>query len=102
MVPSWLYLFSEFTPEALLFEALIIFLLCAIYAAFWILRKRRFGVVETQLPAGPVKEYLNELIFNAEQLRAQLFGLLAQTQTPQNKGLLNSLSSLAASAMPID
>jgi hypothetical protein len=73
---SWIYLFAKFTPEALLFEAFAIFLLCCGYTAFWVLRKRRFGSVEDELPSGPVRVYLNELIANAEQLRLQLFGLL--------------------------
>lgn len=35
------------------------------------------------MPSGPVKVYLNELIYNAEQIRAQLFGLLGQNSPPQ-------------------
>jgi predicted nucleic acid-binding Zn-ribbon protein len=74
---SWVYIFSKFTNEALLLEGLGICILCAAYAAFWVLRKRRMGVIQTAVPSGVVKTYLNELIFDAEQLRAQLFGLLA-------------------------
>jgi hypothetical protein len=77
---SWVYVFSRFTPEALLFEALIISLLCASYAAFWVLRKRKLGVLRNmgaEAPAGVVKAVLTELIFDAEQLHAQLFGLIA-------------------------
>lgn len=74
---NWVYLFSKFTGEALLFQALAIFLLLGGYAAFWILRKRRIGVVKETIPTGVVKDYLNVLIADAEQLRAQLFGLLA-------------------------
>ena len=73
---AWLYVFSKFTPEALLFESLFIFMLCAGYAAFWILRKRRLGSVHEVVPVGVIKGYLNEWIGDAEQLRAQLFGLL--------------------------
>jgi hypothetical protein len=73
---SWVHLFSNFTQEALLFEALAICLLSAGYCAFWVLRKRRLGSIESQVPAGVVKIYLNELIQDAEQMRAQLFGLL--------------------------
>ena len=76
---SWVYIFSKFTTEALLFESLLIFLLCCGYAAFWVLRKRRYGSIDTDLPSGPVKSYLNELISNTEQLRLQLFGLLASS-----------------------
>lgn len=78
---SWVYLFSKFTSEALLFEAGIIFLLSLGYAAFWILRKRKLGVIENTVPRGVVKDYLNELIGDAEELRAQLFGLLAARGT---------------------
>src|SRR4051794_22154445 len=74
---SWIYVFAQFTPEALLFEALVIFFLICGYTTFWVLKKRRYGVIESALPAGPVKSYLNELIGNAEQLRIQLFGLLS-------------------------
>ena len=77
---SWIYIFSRFTQEALLFEALAIFTLCAGYAAFWVLRKRKLGVLRNTgiaAPANVVKGVLNELIFDAEQLRTQLFGLLA-------------------------
>ena len=78
---SWLYIYSQFTSEALLFESLIIFLILCAYLAFWILRKRRYGSVDTELPVGPVKSYLNELISQTEQLRAQLFGLFSSTDT---------------------
>jgi len=78
----WVFLFSRFSSEALLFEALVIFTLLAVYAAFFVLRKRRFGSVKTQIPAGVVKAYLNELIGDAESLRAQLFGLLYSAGVP--------------------
>lgn len=77
---SWVYVFSRFTQEALLFEALAIGLICAAYAAFWVLRKRKLGVLRNmnaEAPAGVVKAVLSELIFDAEQLHAQLFGLVA-------------------------
>lgn len=95
---SWVYFFSRFTPEALLFEALLIFILLSAYAAFWILRKRRYGVVEHEMPAGPVRVYLNELINNAEQLRAQLFGLIAHSEG-SHADLTRSISA-ALQGMP--
>lgn len=76
---SWIYLFSKFTQEALLFEALFIAFLCASYAAFWVLRKRKYGVLGPDTPAYAVKSYLNQLIGDAEVMRVQLFGLLAGT-----------------------
>jgi hypothetical protein len=74
---SWIYILSKFTPEALLFEALLICVLVSSYAAFWVLRKRRFGAVDNEVPASVVKVYLNELIGEAEDMRTQLFGLLS-------------------------
>jgi len=73
---SIIHLLSQFTPEALLLEAALFFLLLAGYAAFWILSKRRLGVIQTAVPSGVIKIYLNELIEDAERLRAQLFGIL--------------------------
>lgn len=96
---TWVYIFSQFTAEALLFEALIILLLCLGYALFWVLRKRRYGVIDTSLPAGPVKTYLTELIINAEQLRQQLFGLLGGKELAQlTGGVLGKASTDAALA----
>lgn len=71
---SWVYVFSQFTPEALLFEILLISILIAGYAAFWVLHKRKYGAAEDA--PGVVKGYLNELIRDAEKIRMQLFGLL--------------------------
>ncbi len=73
---SLIHLLSQFTPEALLLEGALFFLLVAGYAAFWILSKRRLGVIQTAVPSGVIKIYLNELIEDAERLRAQLFGIL--------------------------
>jgi hypothetical protein len=95
---SWIYLFSQFTPEALVLELALIFILCGGYAVFWILRKRKFGVVDKVLPSGPVKAYLNELIGNADHLRTQLFGLLSenteQSALSNNSDLGKILSNL--------
>lgn len=96
---SWIYLFSKFTAEALLFEALIIFLLCCGYSAFWVLRKRRYGVIDSSIPAGPVKTYLNELIANAEAIRLQLFGLLAG-KDPNNPNLYKVVMPTSAGPDP--
>lgn len=82
MSSSWVYLFSQFTPEALVFEGLLICALAAGYSAFWLLRKRRHGVIRTDVPAGVVKDYLLSLIQEAEFIRMQLFGLLQQGGAP--------------------
>ncbi len=80
---SWIYIFSQFTPEALVLELGVIFILCGGYAVFWILRKRKFGVANKVLPSGPVKAYLTELIGHADLLKSQLFGIMA-TDDPEN------------------
>ncbi|OFY98742.1 MAG: hypothetical protein A2Z97_08680 [Bdellovibrionales bacterium GWB1_52_6] len=74
---SWVYVFSRFTPEALLFEILLISILIAGYAAFWVLYKRKYGAASAD---GVVKTYMNELIRDAEKLRAQLFGMINGTE----------------------
>lgn len=83
---SWVRLFSQFTQEALFFEAGLIALLLVGYTAFWILRKRRLGVAKPDLPASVVKSYLGELITDAHEVRAQLFGLLSEAgvQVPRS------------------
>lgn len=97
---SWVYLFSRFTPEALLVEALAICGLTAWYAAYWVLRKRRLGVIQTAVPASVVKHHLNELIAEAERLRAQLFGLLTSGSTPAEIAELRAaMKNLAPAAV---
>lgn len=73
---SLVFLFSKFTTEALFIEAALICLLCIGYATFWILNKRKYGVIDQDVPGGVVKDYLAHLIVDAEQLKVQLFGLL--------------------------
>ena len=54
---SWVYVFSRFTPEALLFEILLISILIAGYAGFWILHKRKYGAASAD---GVVKSYMKK------------------------------------------
>ncbi|MBU6374682.1 MAG: hypothetical protein KGQ59_01685 [Bdellovibrionales bacterium] len=87
---SWVHLFSKFTAEALLLEAALICLLIGGFFTYTVLRKRRTGSQEEAVPSSVVKVYLNELITDAEQMRAQLFGLLQSsgimTPSPENSG----------------
>lgn len=112
---SWVHVFSKFTPEALLFEALLICVLCAGYAGFWVLRKRRYGVMGKDHPNYAVKSYLSQLILDAEQMRIQLFGLLAGTGFDPNlmaqmrgaqlgaaQAPSGTLSAVSASALAAD
>ena len=98
---SWVHVFSSFTPEALLFEALLISILMAGYAVFWVLRKRRLGSVDQVVPTGVVKIYLNDLILDAERMRAQLFGLLSGTEGArlQNQGQMQGMTPQQMAAL---
>ncbi|MBI4924341.1 MAG: hypothetical protein HY843_00325 [Bdellovibrio sp.] len=73
-INAWVYLFSRFTAELILFESLIIFALLAFYSGYWILVKRRMGLSSSLIPAEVVKHYLGDLIINAEGVKTQLFG----------------------------
>ncbi len=75
-VTSWVHLFSKFSSEALLFEAFLVCAGIALYAAWYIFKKRRELAAEEQIPGSVVKVYLNELITEAEQMRGQLYALL--------------------------
>lgn len=75
---AWVYLFSKFTHEALLFEALAIFLGLFGYAVFYLIRKRKYGVAGKEVPTNVMKVYLAQLMGDAEEIRNQLFGLLGK------------------------
>lgn len=94
---SWIHIFSKFTQEALLFETFVIFTLGVAYTAFWIIKKRRFGVSPNVIPSGMVKHYLGELIHDAQSLRTQLFGLLGQTGVGGSEKLSVTLAAGSAS-----
>ncbi|MBI2711311.1 MAG: hypothetical protein HYX41_00405 [Bdellovibrio sp.] len=100
-----IYLLAEFSYEFLLFIALAILTLICVYTGIWIITKRRYGVVDTQLPSGPVKAYLNAMIYDAEQLRAQLFGILGAALPPDRVQFSTPIVVQAAapvSASPVD
>jgi hypothetical protein len=99
---SWVYIFSKFTPEALLFEGLIICVLCSGYAAFWVLKKRRLGVAQTAVPASVVKTYLTALINDAEQMRSQLFGLLKSAGVAMPSAMINQAIQAEALAAAME
>ncbi len=75
---AWVYLFSKFTHEALLFEALAICLGIFGYAIFYLIRKRKYGVAGKDVPSNIVRVYLGQLMADAEEIRTQLFGLLGK------------------------
>jgi hypothetical protein len=75
---SWVYLFSKFTHEAMLFQALAICLGIFGYAVFYLIQKRKYGVAGKEIESGVVKVYLAQLVADAEEMRNQLFGLLGK------------------------
>ncbi len=75
---AWVYVFSKFTQEALLFEILVLCITAAAYAAYFVTKKRKYGVVQSEIPSNLVKVYLAQLVTDAEDLRVQLFGLLGK------------------------
>lgn len=75
---AWVYLFSKFSHEALLFEALGLFLGLFGYAIFYLIRKRKYGVAGKEVSSDVVKAYLAQLVGDAEEMRTQLFGLLGK------------------------
>lgn len=75
---AWVYLFSKFTHEALLFEALALFLGLFGYAVFYLIRKRKYGVAGKEVPSNVMKVYLAQLMGDAEEIRTQLFGLVGK------------------------
>lgn len=75
---AWVYLFSKFTHEALLFEALALFLGLFAYAVFYLIRKRKYGIAGKEVPSNIMKVYLAQLMGDADDIRTQLFGLLGK------------------------
>ncbi|MBN23325.1 MAG: hypothetical protein CL678_18715 [Bdellovibrionaceae bacterium] len=105
-ISSWIYLFSHFTPEAILIETALICIFIGVYAVFWVNKKRKVGSMKDTVPAGVIQVYLNELIGDAHELRSQLFGLLSQmgvtprTSTPQPTPIVNPSAEATDAPMP--
>jgi|GEM_PF-736565 len=88
---SFIYFYSKFTEEFLLLSAAAMFALLSVYCYHWVIKKRRLGAARNQVPAGMVKAYLNQLIQEAQFVRTQLFGLIANGETPENMAAFQSL-----------
>lgn len=73
---AWVYLFAKFTSEALFFESLFLFSLIAIYSAYMIVHRRKYGVAGKAVQSDLVKVYLGRLMHDAQDLREELFGIL--------------------------
>jgi hypothetical protein len=93
---AWVYVLSKFTQEALLFEALVLFLGFAAYGAYFVTRKRKYGVAQSEVPSNLVKVYLAQLVADAEDLRIQLFGLLGRGSV--DASFLNQLGAHAGAS----
>lgn len=90
-VTSFIYFYSKFTEEFLLLTAAAIFSLLAVYCYHWVIKKRRLGAARNQVPAGMVKAYLNQLIGEAQFVRTQLFGLIANGENADNAAAFQNL-----------
>jgi predicted nucleic acid-binding Zn-ribbon protein len=88
---SFIYFYSKFTEEFLLLTAAGMFTLMSIYCYHWVIKKRRLGAARNQVPAGVVKAYLNQLIGEAQFVRTQLFGLIANGENPENMAAFQNL-----------
>lgn len=74
---SIIYLISIFSEELLLFQGLFISVIAVAYFGYLIMKKRRYGLFHKNTSAFIVKEYLNEVIGETEEVRNQLFGILS-------------------------
>ncbi|MBC7386849.1 MAG: hypothetical protein H7301_11900 [Cryobacterium sp.] len=101
---AWVYLFSKFSHEALLFEALALFAGLAGYAIFYLIRKRKYGVAGKDVPSNIIKAYLSQLMVDAEEMNVQLFGLLGRGEAqPRAFGMIHASTDThhaAVSAAP--
>lgn len=105
---AWIYVLSKFTQEALLFEALVLFIGFAAYGAYFVTKKRKYGAAQSEVPSNLVKVYLAQLVADAEDLRVQLFGLLGRgsidaqfLQTLGSKSTSSHAPSIATQAAPL-
>lgn len=69
----WIYFFSKFSDELILLEAFALFVLCAIYAGYWIIRRSKLDK-ENLIPASRVQEFLDQIIDETTELEQELFG----------------------------
>ncbi|MBL7714678.1 MAG: hypothetical protein JNL01_04365 [Bdellovibrionales bacterium] len=97
-VQPWVQVLSRFTSEALFFESLAVSVFAALYLAFWILKKRKYGSANEVVPSTLVKTYLSQLIGDAEGIRTQLFGFLDSGSTEPRMNLGPALNAVSSGA----
>jgi hypothetical protein len=73
-VRSLIQLLATFSTEFILLEAIVLCGLVASYSLAFVIKRRKLGIIETHIPAGPVREILTNFIILAQSLRAELFG----------------------------
>lgn len=91
---SWIYFLSLFTQEALLLEASLFFMLLACSCALFLLKKRKYGVSLSSIPAGPFSYYLNHLLTQTQEIKNQLFGY-QEGESLQDNASLGALVHLS-------
>ncbi|MCM0605541.1 MAG: hypothetical protein KA715_05575 [Xanthomonadaceae bacterium] len=70
----YIYFFSKFTDEAIVFEVFAFFLLVAILTAYYILSKRFMRESDKLIPLSALRGYLDKNIVETNEFRMALFG----------------------------
>lgn len=70
----FIYFFSKFTDEAIVFEVFAFFLLVATLTAYYILSKRFLRESDKLIPLSALREYLDKNIVETNEFRMALFG----------------------------
>lgn len=81
---SWIYFFSKFTDEAIVFEMLAFFILVASYAAYYLIRKRHLREADQLIPLSALREYLDNNILETNEFRIALFGEALKVADPDS------------------
>lgn len=92
----WIYFFSKFSDELILLEAFVLFILSAIYAAYWVMRRSKLNQ-EHLIPASRVQEFLDQIIDDATEIEEELFGK-GKDRSALKKRISDSLQASAARA----
>ncbi|MFZ4712378.1 MAG: hypothetical protein ACOYL6_01585 [Bacteriovoracaceae bacterium] len=64
---------DNFTPEVLIIETALLFIIAAIFVITWIFNRKKYHNYEHQIPAGVLKSYLDSIIQNSVSLKSSLF-----------------------------
>jgi len=98
---AWISLLSYFSGELLVFELLGVFSLLAMFFVFLFARKRRYPDSTVVVPAQLFHESIDQLINEAETLKAQIFGKgTARLKTAPIQRIVETVTSAVTSTGP--